>query len=168
MRYPVPFADCEPSSKAVFKKFEKENLFQIMCAGEYKPDPMDRPHELTYNLLTMQDIVERFSLTLMLSLIAGRNLIEIVGSDIGFDPRSLLRGNGVLKTIMSVSSKSTSDFLSSTLTFSPACSCRDSLGDGRRLAQARFHHEIQSHQDHDIRSIHGCTLQGYITRRTDS
>ena len=121
MRYPVSFAECELSSKAVFKKFEKENLFQIMCAGEYKVDPMDRPHELTYNLLTIQDIVERFSLTLMLSLIAGRNLIEIVGSDIGFDPRSLLRGNGVLKTIMSVSGKSTSNFLSSTLTY---CSFR--------------------------------------------
>lgn len=141
-----------------------------MCAGEYKVDPMDRQHELTYNFLTIQDIVERFSLTLMLSLIAGRNLIEIVGSDIGFDPRSLLRGNGVLKTIMSVSSKATSDTMSSTLNYyplSPACSCRDSLGDGGRLAQTRFHHEIQSHQDHDIRSIHGCTLQGYITRRTD-
>jgi hypothetical protein len=90
-----------------------------MCAGGYKVDPMDRPYELTYNFLTIQDIVERFSLTLMLSLIAGRNLIEIVGSDIGFDPRSLLRGNGVLKTIMSVSSKSTSDFMSSTLTYCP-------------------------------------------------
>lgn len=38
----------------------------------------------------------------MLSLIAGRNLIEIMGSDIGFDPRGLLKGKGVLQTIMSV------------------------------------------------------------------
>ncbi|KAL8736807.1 MAG: hypothetical protein Q9166_000173 [cf. Caloplaca sp. 2 TL-2023] len=41
----------------VFKKFEKENLFQLTCA----------------------DIVERFQLWLMLSIIALRNLIEIGG-----------------------------------------------------------------------------------------
>lgn len=39
----------------VFKKFEKENLFQITCA----------------------DIVERFQLWLMLSIIISRNLIEV-------------------------------------------------------------------------------------------
>jgi len=39
----------------VFKKFEKENLFQITCA----------------------DIVERFQLWLMLSIIISRNLIEL-------------------------------------------------------------------------------------------
>lgn len=41
----------------VFKKFEKENLFQLTCA----------------------DVVERFQLWLMLSIIALRNLIEIGG-----------------------------------------------------------------------------------------
>ncbi|PWN51695.1 DUF747-domain-containing protein [Violaceomyces palustris] len=43
---------------SVFKKFEKENLFQLTCA----------------------DIVERFQLTLMLSAIGLRNLIELSGS----------------------------------------------------------------------------------------
>ncbi|WAQ83533.1 hypothetical protein PtA15_3A904 [Puccinia triticina] len=43
---------------AVFKKFEKENLFQMSCA----------------------DIVERFQLFLMLTIIAIRNLIEMSGS----------------------------------------------------------------------------------------
>jgi hypothetical protein len=39
----------------VFKKFEKENLFQLLCA----------------------DIVERFQLLLMLIIIASRNLVEL-------------------------------------------------------------------------------------------
>ncbi len=43
---------------SVFKKFEKENLFQLTCA----------------------DIVERFQLSLMLSFIAVRNLIELAGA----------------------------------------------------------------------------------------
>ncbi|KAI4109818.1 MAG: hypothetical protein LQ339_001602 [Xanthoria mediterranea] len=48
----------------VFKKFEKENLFQLTCA----------------------DIVERFQLWLMLAIIALRNLIEIGG--LGSSPHS--------------------------------------------------------------------------------
>ncbi|CAH7686149.1 eukaryotic membrane protein family-domain-containing protein [Phakopsora pachyrhizi] len=43
---------------SVFKKFEKENLFQMSCA----------------------DIVERFQLSLMLTMIALRNIIELSGS----------------------------------------------------------------------------------------
>ncbi|KZT26850.1 DUF747-domain-containing protein [Neolentinus lepideus HHB14362 ss-1] len=43
---------------SVFKKFEKDNLFQITCA----------------------DIVERFTLSLMLIIVAFRNLIELSGS----------------------------------------------------------------------------------------
>lgn len=46
---------------SVFKKFEKENLFQLTCA----------------------DIVERFQLTLMLSAIGLRNLIEVAGASSG-------------------------------------------------------------------------------------
>lgn len=42
----------------VFKRFEKENLFQLTCA----------------------DIVERFQLTMVLTAIGARNLIEVVGS----------------------------------------------------------------------------------------
>lgn len=45
----------------VFKKFEKENLFQLTCA----------------------DVVERFQLWLMLTIIASRNFIETGGLSLG-------------------------------------------------------------------------------------
>ncbi|GHJ89924.1 hypothetical protein NliqN6_6326 [Naganishia liquefaciens] len=64
---------------SVFKKFEKENLLQIMCA----------------------DIVERFQLGLMLSVIAVRNMIEMSGSDLAFLPKSFVRGKSLLDTILS-------------------------------------------------------------------
>ncbi|KAG8745403.1 hypothetical protein FRC10_008113 [Ceratobasidium sp. 414] len=51
---------------SVFKKFEKDNLFQITCA----------------------DIVERFQLSLMLLAVALRNLIELSSS--GFDVENLV------------------------------------------------------------------------------
>ncbi|CDO76187.1 hypothetical protein BN946_scf185037.g10 [Trametes cinnabarina] len=69
---------------SVFKKFEKDNLFQITCA----------------------DIVERFTLALMLLIVAFRNLIELSGSSFDFSegftlPKSFgwFRGNNVLWTI---------------------------------------------------------------------
>ncbi|KAI9067230.1 DUF747-domain-containing protein [Trametes sanguinea] len=69
---------------SVFKKFEKDNLFQITCA----------------------DIVERFTLALMLLIVAFRNLIELSGSTFDFSegftlPKSFgwFRGNNVLWTI---------------------------------------------------------------------
>ncbi|KAF9643793.1 DUF747-domain-containing protein [Thelephora ganbajun] len=69
---------------SVFKKFEKDNLFQITCA----------------------DIVERFTLFLMLFVVAFRNLIELSGSEFDFSggfslPKSFgwFRGNNVLWTI---------------------------------------------------------------------
>ncbi|OAX44130.1 DUF747-domain-containing protein [Rhizopogon vinicolor AM-OR11-026] len=69
---------------SVFKKFEKDNLFQITCA----------------------DIVERFSLSLMLLIVAFRNLIELSGSEFDFTggfvlPKSFgwLIGNNVIWTI---------------------------------------------------------------------
>lgn len=69
---------------SVFKKFEKDSLFQITCA----------------------DIVERFTLALMLSIVAFRNLIELSGSEFDFTggfvlPKSFgwVRGNNVLWTI---------------------------------------------------------------------
>ncbi|KIY53089.1 DUF747-domain-containing protein [Fistulina hepatica ATCC 64428] len=76
---------------SVFKKFEKDNLFQITCA----------------------DIVERFTLSLMLIVVAFRNLIELVGTEFDFSqgfvmPKSFgwfrgnsgwLSGNSVLWTI---------------------------------------------------------------------
>lgn len=67
---------------SVFKKFEKENLFQIMCA----------------------DIVERFQLSLMLTVISIRNTIEMAGSEFAFLPKSYSKGKSLLETIMSVSS----------------------------------------------------------------
>ncbi|EAU91148.2 DUF747 family protein [Coprinopsis cinerea okayama7 len=69
---------------SVFKKFEKDNLFQITCA----------------------DIVERFTLSLMLLIVALRNLMELRGTDFeaseGFVlPKSFgwFRGNNILWTI---------------------------------------------------------------------
>ncbi|KAI0371166.1 DUF747-domain-containing protein [Pilatotrama ljubarskyi] len=69
---------------SVFKKFEKDNLFQITCA----------------------DIVERFTLVLMLLVVAFRNMIELSGSTFDFSegftlPKSFgwFRGNNVLWTI---------------------------------------------------------------------
>ena len=50
----------------VFKKFEKENLFQLTCA----------------------DIVERFQLWLMLTIIASRNIVETGGLTMGFSALS--------------------------------------------------------------------------------
>ncbi|KAF7315409.1 hypothetical protein MIND_00055600 [Mycena indigotica] len=69
---------------SVFKKFEKDNLFQITCA----------------------DIVERFTLALMLFVVAFRNLIELSGSEFSFTegfilPKSFgwVWGNNILWTI---------------------------------------------------------------------
>ncbi|KIY70649.1 DUF747-domain-containing protein [Cylindrobasidium torrendii FP15055 ss-10] len=53
---------------SVFKKFEKEILFQLTCA----------------------DIVERFTLTLMLCTVAFRNLVELTGSAAHFEIDALL------------------------------------------------------------------------------
>jgi hypothetical protein len=48
------------------------------------------------------DIVERFQLGLMLSVIAVRNMIEMSGSDIAFLPKSFIRGKSLVETILSV------------------------------------------------------------------
>ena len=58
----------------VFKKFEKENLFQITCA----------------------DIVERFQLWLMLIIIASRNIVETGGLSGASGSSSAPRGPGLL------------------------------------------------------------------------
>lgn len=52
---------------SVFKKFEKENLFQLTCA----------------------DVVERFQLWLMLLVIALRNIVEVGGLSISTGPNDL-------------------------------------------------------------------------------
>jgi len=64
---------------SVFKKFEKENLFQLTCAGAWLPlsppsSNYDEGAKLTPSL-TPADIVERFQLGLMLFIISLRNLI---------------------------------------------------------------------------------------------
>ena len=63
----------------VFKKFEKENLFQLTCA----------------------DVVERFQLWLMLMIIASRNIIETGGLSVGtgesaVSASSSIGGSGIL------------------------------------------------------------------------
>lgn len=63
----------------VFKKFEKENLFQLTCA----------------------DVVERFQLWLMLMIIASRNIIETGGLSVGNGESatsfsSAIRGSNIL------------------------------------------------------------------------
>ncbi|KAH8828443.1 eukaryotic membrane protein family-domain-containing protein [Flagelloscypha sp. PMI_526] len=71
---------------SVFKKFEKDNLFQIACA----------------------DIVERFTLALMLTIVAFRNLVELTIAEIDPSEGIVLpksfgwwKGNNVLWTISS-------------------------------------------------------------------
>jgi len=49
------------------------------------------------------DIVERFQLGLMLTIIAIRNVIEMSGSDIAFLPKSFRRGKSLIESIFSVS-----------------------------------------------------------------
>ena len=90
---------------SVFKKFEKDNLFQITCAGT--PYPLIRvASHLTNLYFPILDIVERFQLTLMLIVVAFRNLIELSGSEFPLSEGFVLpmsfgwfRGNNVLWTI---------------------------------------------------------------------
>ncbi|KKY14212.1 putative eukaryotic membrane protein family [Diplodia seriata] len=69
----------------VFKKFEKENLFQLTCA----------------------DMVERFQLWLMLMIIACRNIVEVGGlsilGDISGSSSAGLGGNGTTAPFRSTS-----------------------------------------------------------------
>jgi hypothetical protein len=87
---------------SVFKKFEKDNLFQITCAGMLTPNSLDPTHQANEFI----DIVERFQLTLMLIVVAFRNLIELSGSEFPLSEGFVLpmsfgwfRGNNVLWTI---------------------------------------------------------------------
>lgn len=59
--------------------------------------------DLYTHVYTWPDIVERFQLGLMLTVIAFRNLIEMSGSDFAFLPRSFIKGKGNVETIFSVS-----------------------------------------------------------------
>lgn len=93
---------------SVFKKFEKDNLFQITCAGaSYFSTALFRARHLNFALT---DIVERFTLSLMLCIVAFRNLIELSGSQFDFTeggfvlPKSYgwFRGDNVMWTISCV------------------------------------------------------------------
>lgn len=82
---------------SVFKKFEKENLFQMSCAGEStaRIDSLQAIHwwKLTQSRharIIFLDIVERFQLSLMLCIIALRNLIELNGSTFSLLPTSFI------------------------------------------------------------------------------
>lgn len=86
----------------------------------------------------------------MLTLIACRNLLEIVGSDVAFYPTNFFQKNGILKTILSVSVASTCFssrvqgcvliiFLALLFT---ACLGRHHVGDGGGLAQAWLHYQV--------------------------
>src|SRR5258708_9688023 len=63
-----------------FKKFEKDNLFQITCAGSSYLASL----EIDYRNFISLDIVERFNLALMLFIVAIRNLIELSGTEFDF------------------------------------------------------------------------------------
>jgi hypothetical protein len=76
---------------AVFKKFEKENLFQMSCAGGFKRSSDEYKHDVAdIDEFSDTDIVERFQLSLMLCIIAMRNLIELNGSTFSLLPTSFI------------------------------------------------------------------------------
>jgi hypothetical protein len=127
---------------AVFKKFEKENLLQIMCAGELELVCHIPAYGLSY---VPSDIVERFQLSLMLSIIALRNMIEMAGSDIAFLPKSFIRGKSLLDAILSVCHVAhASPNIYTEYSVVVAGNIRDNLGDGGGLAETCVHHQIQS------------------------
>ena|ERR1700726_2957806 len=89
----------------VFKKFEKDNLFQITCAGT--TSFLRRCRNATIQCAHAIDIVERFSLALMLCVVAFRNSIELSGTQFDFSegafvlPKSFgwFRGDNLFWTI---------------------------------------------------------------------
>jgi hypothetical protein len=102
------------------------------------------------NLCRQLDIVERFTLAMMLSVVAFRNLIELSGSEFDFTegfvlPKSFgwFRGNNVLWTISYVSLKYTSEDSRSTSFIAHAAGAdRDDIRDVGRLAKACFYNQV--------------------------
>jgi hypothetical protein len=99
----------------------------------------------------MIDIVERFTLALMLVVVAFRNLIELSGSSFNFSegfalPKSFgwFRGNSVLWTVSYVSdtiySAERSDII--VLTLITACYHGHGLRNASGLAQTCFYNEV--------------------------
>lgn len=88
---------------AVFKRFEKQDLFQITCAGRilgFIPPSLQLTPKYS-------DIVERYQLMLMLSFVSWRNLIELSGTEFDFSsgvPKSFkwFRGHSLIWTTLSV------------------------------------------------------------------
>lgn len=141
---------------SVFKKFEKDSLFQITCAGMY----VNYQISIFSFSLVKSDIVERFSLALMLCMVAFRNLIELSGSEFDFSggfglPKSFgwFRGNNVLWTISYVGVSPNNPF-ECLIMFAPASINSHGLGDARRLAETRLYHQVQPHSAISIRAVY--------------
>ena len=129
---------------SVFKKFEKDNLFQITCAGTSAAPPSLVRHA---NFERLTDIVERFTLALMLLVVAFRNLIELSGSTFNFNegfalPKSFgwFRGNNVLWTISYVCTAYLCYCASFRTPFFSARAHSHGVGDPCGLAETRLHH----------------------------
>lgn len=111
--------------------------------------------------------MERFTLALMLCVVAFRNLIELSGSEFGSEegfvlPKSFgwFRGNNVLWTISYVCLSSSHSFLSYGINehLSVARFDRDGVRDARGLVQTRVYHQIQPYSTVSVRTIHRCPL----------
>ena len=94
---------------SVFKRFEKQDLFQITCAGRV----LGLIPPVTAADLQYSDIVERYQLMLMLSFVAWRNLIELSGTEFDFSsgvPKSFkwFRGHSLIWTTLPVRIRSRS------------------------------------------------------------
>lgn len=90
------------------------------------------------------DIVERFQLALMLSVIALRNMIEMAGSEIAFLPKSFIRGKSLVDSILSVRlacyvRSSTMDLISKSDADILAGLVCDHIRDDCRLAETRIY-----------------------------
>ena len=110
------------------------------------------------------DIVERFSLALMLCMVAFRNLIELSGSEFDFSggfglPKSFgwFRGNNVLWTISYVGFSPTNSSECFTM-FAPASIDSHDLRDACRLAETCLYHQVQSHPPISIRTLYRRSL----------
>lgn len=138
---------------SVFKKFEKDNLFQITCAGTltYCISLNSFVEMLKYSFGL--DIVERFTLFLMLVVVAFRNLIELSGSSFNFSegfalPKSFgwFHGKNTLWIISYVSSHAGRRTLNRALINVIACDRCYGFRNACGLAQARIHRQVQPYQ----------------------
>ena len=142
----------------VFKKFEKESLFQLTCA----------------------DVVERFQLWLMLIIIASRNIIETGGLSWSLSTIGLPSVQGGLNmqvdssqaTFMAQSGGTLTEpdtygVITRTCAGQYSCTFPRSprLRNARRLAQACLHQQVQQYPTANIQSILGRLIQGLLHTR---